>query len=60
MKKVNYNNTFIYVDDSQLDEKETGVIIKDDKEDELEKTAEYNLDDINPTIYSELKENDNE
>ncbi len=60
MKKVNYNNTFIYVDDSPLDEKETGVIIKDDKEDELEKTAEYNLDDINPSIYSELKENDNE
>ena len=54
-----YNDTIIYVDDSPLDEKETGIIIKDNQE-ELEKTAEYNFDDINPFDYNELEENDNE
>lgn len=38
MKKVKYNDTYIYVDDSPVDVRETGVVIKNDSN--LENTIE--------------------
>ena len=40
MKKVKYNDTYIYIDDTEVDEKETGVMILNKKEEDLEKTQE--------------------
>ena len=38
MKKVKYNDTYIYVDDSPVDVRETGVVIKNNSN--LENTIE--------------------
>ena len=38
MKKVKYNDGYIYIDDTPVDEKETGVLIP--TKEELDKTAE--------------------
>lgn len=38
MKKIKYNDTYIYIDDEEVDEKKTGVVIQD--EEELDKTQE--------------------
>ena len=43
MKKVRYNDTYVYVDDTPLDEKETGKLIRKTNEEELEKTAEIKI-----------------
>lgn len=41
MERVRYNDKYIYVDDSPLDEKETGVFYRDKNiDDELENTIE--------------------
>ena len=41
MKKVKYNDTYVYVDDSPLDDKETGKLIRDKvRENDLENTLE--------------------
>lgn len=57
MKEIKLNDDYIYIDDSEVDEKETGVIIKDE---ELEKTQELNLEDklsnTNTNIWSENNE----
>lgn len=42
MQKVKYGDSYIIIDDSEVDEKETGVVIKESKD--LEKTQELNLD----------------
>lgn len=42
MQKVKYGDSYIIIDDSEVDEKETGVVIKDSND--LEKTQEINLD----------------
>jgi hypothetical protein len=56
MKKVKLNDGYIYVDDSKVDEKETGIIIRE--EDDLEKTQEIEiindrLSDTNVDIFGE-------
>ena len=43
MKKVKLNDSFIYIDDEELDVKKTGVVIEND--DELEKTQEIVIDE---------------
>ncbi len=42
MQKVKYGDSYIIIDDSEVDEKETGVVIKESND--LEKTQEINLD----------------
>lgn len=42
MQKVKYGDSYIIIDDSEVDEKETGVVIKESND--LEKTQELNLD----------------
>lgn len=42
MRKVKYGDSYIIIDDSEVDEKETGVVIKESND--LEKTQELNLD----------------
>lgn len=59
MKKVKFNDTYIYVDDDEVDVKETGVFITD--EEELEKTKEIiidksDLEDTLTDIWSEKNE----
>jgi hypothetical protein len=44
MKKINIDGQDIYIDNSEVDYKETGVVIKDDKQ--LEKTQEIEVDVI--------------
>jgi len=39
IQKLKYGDKFIYVDDSEVDIKDTGIIIRDD-ESELDKTIE--------------------
>lgn len=63
MQKLKYKDTFIYVDDSPLDEQETGVMI-DNTKDYLEDTIKIKpidqndlLEDTNTDIF---KENNNE
>ena len=56
MKKVKLNDGYIYVDDSKLDEKETGILIRE--EDDLEKTQEIevirdSLSDTNVDIFGD-------
>ena len=50
MKKVRYNGTIIYVDDSPLDESETGKIFEEKEDDELEKTLEVDQSLINQML----------
>ena len=57
MKKVKYHDTFVYVDDTPLDEKETGVLIKPNASDELEKTLEVDVDLINDMINNSIGDN---
>ena len=38
MKKVKYNNGYVYIDDTPVDEKETGVLIP--AKEDLDKTTE--------------------
>ncbi len=42
MQKVKCGDSYIFIDDSEVDEKETGVVIKDNSD--LEKTKEIKLD----------------
>ena len=43
MKKVKYNDSFIYIDDTPVDKNDTGIIFRDyKKEDDLDKTLEVN------------------
>ncbi len=42
MQKVKYGDSYIFIDDSEIDEKETGIIIKNDND--LEKTQEIKLE----------------
>lgn len=49
MKKVRYNGAVIYVDDSPIDESETGKIFEEEN-DELEKTLEVDQSLINQML----------
>ncbi len=40
MKKVRYKDSFIYIDDTPVDESETGIPYRGNKQDNLEKTQE--------------------
>lgn len=57
MKKVKLNDDYIYIDDNEVDDKETGIIIKNE---ELEKTQELDLSDnlsnTNTDIWGENNE----
>lgn len=44
MKKVKLNDKYIYIDDSNVDEKETGVFIKKEGNKDLEKTQEIKIE----------------
>ncbi len=44
MKKVKLNDKYIYIDDSNVDEKETGVFIKKEENKDLEKTQEIKIE----------------
>ena len=58
MKKVKYNDTYIYIDDNEVDIKETGVVIRDDED--LDKTQEFIVkkDNLEDTLTDILSEND--
>ena len=60
MKKIKYNDTYIYVDDSPYDEKKSGVVIRDNTGEELEKTIEYDLDDLKSLINDDSEYGSNE
>ncbi len=40
MKKVRYNDTYIYIDDTPVDESDTGIAFIETKEEDLDKTLE--------------------
>lgn len=48
MQKVKYGDSYIFIDDSKVDEKETGVVIKENSD--LEKTQEIKLDFENTSL----------
>lgn len=48
MQKVKYGDSYIFIDDSKVDEKETGVVIKENSD--LEKTQEIKLDLENTSL----------
>jgi len=57
MKKVKYNGTYIYVDDSPLDENETGILY--DASDTLENTKKID-DKMIKKIVDESWSNDDD
>ena len=60
MKKVKYNDEYIFIDDTPVDIKETGVLIP--KEEELGNTSEIEviedkmLEDTLTNLYGDLNE----
>jgi hypothetical protein len=56
MKKVKLNGEYTYIDDSKLDEKETGILITEDTD--FDKTQEFDvisdkLSDTNVDIFGD-------
>ena len=61
MQKLKYKGTYIYVDDSNLDDKETGIVIKQAETHDSQQIRIINdkdlLEDTNVDIFGD---NDNE
>ena len=60
MKKIRYNDTFIYVDDSPLDENETGKIIDINDNSEYEDSDSISNDDMLENTITDLWGNSDE
>lgn len=58
MKKVKFNDTYIYIDDSEVDDSKTGVVIKQNED--LEKTKELFVKntDLEDTMIDVFGDND--
>ena len=59
MKKIRYNDTFIYVDDSELDDSETGKL-NNKENDECENDDSISNEDLLENTITDLWGNSNE
>lgn len=59
MKKIRYNDTFIYVDDSELDDSETGKL-NNKENDESENDDSISNEDLLENTITDLWSNNNE
>ncbi len=60
MKKIKYNDTFIYVDDSELDDSETGKLNNIKANDESENEDSISNEDLLENTITDLWGNNNE
>ncbi len=60
MKKIRYNDTFIYVDDSELDDSETGKLNNTKENDEYENDDSISNEDLLENTITDLWGNSNE
>ena len=60
MKKIKYNDTFIYVDDSELDDSETGKLNNIKVNDESENEDSISNEDLLENTITDLWGNNNE